>query len=340
MGVTLKDIANYCGVSSATVSMIINGKPNRISQDTIKKVEHAIKHLGYTPNIAARSMVTRKTKTIGLTIPDIGDYFFSELAKGVGDEVDKHGYDLLLGNTKKQLEKEQEYIHVFQGRSVDGIIFAPLNSGEADDLFPVLQNRNYPFVTIERYIEGISAPGVFMNNFQAAYDLTMHLTENGHKRIAFITGPLDTASAVQRFDGYKAALKRINIPFDPALVYFGDFSYESGEAAGNDLFNKGIDDVTALLASNNRMGLGFYQIAESHGLSVPQDISIAGIGGTQFHKVMRPKITTIDMPIYELGVKAAELLFLLLEGKKVEEKRVVFDLPLLKYGSVKNICCK
>jgi LacI family transcriptional regulator len=336
MGTTLKDIAEYCGVSSATVSMIINGKSGRISDDTIRRVEDAVRHLGYTPNIAARSMVTKQSKTIGLTIPDISDYFFSELAKGVGDEADEHGYDLLIGNTGSKLEKEKEYIQVFQGRSVDGIIFAPLNSCEENDLFQELQKKHYPFVTIERYIKD-QVPGVFMKNFQGAYDLTRLMIEKGHRKIAFITGPLCTASAFQRLSGYKAACRSMNITVDEQLIFPGDFSYESGNRAGKEFFDERECTATAILASNNRMALGFYEEILAHGLSVPEDLSIAGIGGARFYPVLNPKITTIDMPIYDLGREAAKLLFHLLKGEEIKKRAVEFDLNVLDLGSIRDL---
>lgn len=336
MGLTLKDIAEYCNVSTATVSMIINGKAERISQATIEKVHTAIDTLGYTPNIAARSMVTKQSKTIGLTVPDVSDYFFSELAKGVGDEADRNGYDLLLCNTNMELAKEQEYIQVFQGRSVDGAIFTPLNSCEDNSMFASLQAKRYPFVTIERYLSDLQVPGVKMNNFQGAYELAHSMTENGHRKIAFITGPMVTKSAQQRLAGYEAALRQMNIEVDQRYILTGDFSYESGRQAALEFYGREEhEQVTAVLASNNRMALGFYEIAEAHGVRIPEELSIAGVGGTRFHPVLRPKITTIDMPIYELGKSAAELLFSIIEGRKIERRQVSFDLRIMDQGTIR-----
>ncbi|MDY0289293.1 MAG: LacI family DNA-binding transcriptional regulator [Sphaerochaeta sp.] len=337
MGINLIDVANYCNVSSATVSMVVNGKTERISDATTQKVLEAVKVLGYVPNMAARSMMTRQTKTIGLIIPDISDYFFSELAKGIGDEADRMNYDLILGNTNGSLAKEQEYIRVFQGRLVDGIIFSPLNTGEENDQFAVLQAKKYPFVTIERYLAELEVPSVIMNNFQGAFDLATHMTSLGHRHIAFITGPMAAESSKQRLAGYKSALSNVHIPYDPSLVFEGNFFYESGVKAGEDFFSLGRTDVTAVLASNNTMALGFYEVAESRGYSIPKDLSLAGIGGARFCPVLRPKITTIDMPIYEIGKSAAQMLFKLIKGKPLKEKKKVFDLKLLEQGSVAQI---
>lgn len=337
MGISLKDVATYCNVSSATVSMIVNGKADRISAPTIKKVLDAVTLLGYVPNMAARSMVTRQTKTIGLIIPDISDYFFSELAKGVGDEAERMNYDLILGNTNGSLAKEQEYIQVFQGRLVDGMIFTPLNTCEENAQFSVLQAKNYPFVTIERYLSDLEVPTVRMNNFQGAFDLTSHMTSLGHRHIAFITGPMTTESAKQRLEGYKSALKAMQIPYDPSIVFEGDFLYESGVRAAQVFFSLGRADVTAVLASNNAMALGFYEVAELKGYSIPKDISLAGIGGTKFWPVIRPRITTLAMPIYEIGVAAARLLFKVIEGEPIAETTRMFDVKLCDLGSVATI---
>ncbi len=337
MGISLKDVATYCNVSSATVSMIVNGKADRLSAATIKKVLDAVTLLGYMPNMAARSMVTRQTKTIGLIIPDISDYFFSELAKGVGDEADRMNYDLILGNTNGSADREQEYIQVFQGRQVDGMIFTPLNIGEENTQFSVLQAKHYPFVTIERYLTDLEIPQVIMNNFQGAFDLTSLMTKLGHRHIAFIAGPMTTESARQRLEGYKNALNTIGVAYDPSVVFEGDFSYESGVRVAEEFFTLTRPDITAVLSSNNAMALGFYEVAEAQGYSIPKDISLAGVGGTKFWPVLRPRITTIDMPIYEIGVAAAQLLFKVIEGKPMTETTQVFDLKILDQGSVANI---
>ncbi|NBK22053.1 MAG: LacI family transcriptional regulator, partial [Spirochaetia bacterium] len=231
----------------------------------------------------------------------------------------------------------QEYIQVFQGRQVDGMIFTPLNMGEQNTQFSALKAKHYPFVIIERYLADLGIPRVIMNNFQGAFDLTSHMTSLGHRHIAFITGPMTTEGARQRLEGYKNALDTLGITYDPTIVFQGDFSYESGVRAAEEFFTLRRPDVTAVLASNNAMALGFYEVAETQGYSIPKDISLAGIGGTKFWPVIRPRITTIDMPIYELGVAAAQLLFKVIEGKPMAETTQVFDLKLLDQGSVADI---
>ncbi|MDD4083784.1 MAG: LacI family DNA-binding transcriptional regulator [Sphaerochaetaceae bacterium] len=338
MGITLKDIANYCGVSSATVSMVVNEKAERLSWETQKKVKEAIKKLGYTPNLAARTMVTKSTKTIGLMVTDVSDYFYGKIAKGVGKIANENGYDLILASTEKSLEKEQKLIKVFKSRGVDGIIFTPLNSCEEDAEFDELYKEEYPFVTIERYLLNADIPSVKINNFQGMFDLTKLFLDKGHKKFAFVKGPKGVGSTDLRYQGFVSALNCYNIKLDPSLVFEGDYTYESGLIAGAKFLTRYTPDITAIIVSNNDMEYGFYEAIAKVGLNINKNISIAGGGGgVDQYSIFNPKFTSIDTLSKNLGEKATKILLQIMNKEKNISKLFIQNLEIQDRGSILNI---
>ena len=338
MGITLSDIAKHCGVSSATASMIVNGKTKRFSDATISKVEKAIKELNYTPNYAARTMVTNTTNTIGLVVTDVSDHFFGRIAKGVSQITNECGYDLLLASTDGSLKKEQDYIKVFKSRGVDGIIFAPLNTVEEDEAFEQLFESGYPFVTIERYLSNTAISSVKMNNYQGMFDLTKMFINKGHKRLAFITGPMSVKSSRLRYRGFIEAHKDSNLTIDSSLVYLGDYSYESGVKVGKEFLKHYTPDITGVIASNNDMEYGFYEVLKDAGIILNKDISIAGGGGgIAPYPVIEPKFTSIDASSRRLGLTATKMLISLLKKEKLEENNIVLDLDIQDRGSIQEV---
>ncbi len=338
MAVTIKDVARVCNVSIATVSRVINEKTEGISDKTRELIKKTIKELNYQPNGLARSMITKKTKTIGLVIPDVRNPFFSELARGVEDVCNRNGYGFFLCNTDGHFKKEAEYILLLKERLADGILFTTQNDIEYNDAFKRFQQERFPFLFIERYVDSLhEVPGVFVDNFKAAFDITEFIINHGHREIAFISGPLSTKNAQLRKEGYAAALANHGIPLKKGLIAEGNYKDSGGYKAIQTLCKKGTIPFSALFAANDLMAFGAYQALEERGVSIPEDVSIAGFDNTPFPEVFRPKLTTMEIPAYKMGETSAEMLLTLLKGNTLKKTRIVYSLELVDKGSVRRI---
>ena len=333
--VTIKDIARLCNVSIATVSRVINNKPDGVGEKTVEHIRKVIHDMDYQPSSIARSMITKRSHTIGLVIPDIRNPFFSELARGVEDVCNGVSFGCFLCNTDGSIEKENEYIRLLRGRVVDGVLFTTQNNIEFNEAFFDFQKAHYPFCLIERYItEMPSVPGVYVDNLKGAYDMTDFIIKKGHRKVAFISGPLSTSNARLRRDGYLQAMRDNGLEVDDSLVVEGNYRFSGGYAAAKKLAEGRRPTFTALFASNDLMALGAYKYLEEQGYQIPQDISIAGFDNIAYPPVLRPKLTTIEIPAYELGKRAAQMLFQLIRGETLEEPRHVFAPIMRDNGSV------
>ncbi len=332
---TIKDIARLAGVSITTVSRVINNKREGVGEETVERIRRIIGELGYEPNVVARSMITKRSHTIGLVLPDIRNPFFSELARGVEDVCNKYSFGCFLCNTDGDAQKEQEYIQLLKGRVADGILFTTQNTSEYNEVFKSFSKAGYPFCFIERYIDEMpDVPGVYFDNFSGARLLTDYLLDRGHRRIAFISGPLATHNARQRKDGFLAALRERGIDPDERMILEGNYKYDGGYGGVDELLNVRKADFTALFASNDLMALGALHKLQERGFDVPKDVSIAGFDHIVFPPVLRPSITTVEIPAYALGTSSAELLFSLMRGETPAERKITFAPKLVDQGSV------
>lgn len=332
--ITIRDIARHCGVSIATVSRVLNGLGG-VGPETAERVRQAMAEHDYHPNSVAQSLITRRTHTIGLVIPDVRNPFFSELARGVEDTCNASSFGCLLCNTDGSVEKEKEYIAVLRGRVADGAIFTTQNATEYSDALVGLRKRSYPFCFVERYVKELpDVPGVYFDNLAGAQEMTEFILGMGHRRIAFISGPLSTRNARLRKQGFLRALGRHGIAPDEALVFEGNYRYSGGYKGAEALLAGGPPRFTALFAANDLMALGAYQLLQDRGYRIPDDVSIAGFDNISYPPVMKPVITTIEIPAYELGKSAAEMLFAQLEGNAIVPQRRVFGPTLRDKGSV------
>ena len=333
---TIKDIAKMCGVSITTVSKVINKKFAGIGAATIAKVEAVVKKHGYRPNAVARSMITRKTHTIGLVLPDVRNPFFAELARGVEDVCNDRSFGCFLCNTDGRIEKEDACIALLRGQVADGILFTTQNRIEFNPAFLQLREDKYPFCLIERYLKEMpDVPGVYFDNIGGAHMATRYLLERGHRKIAFISGPETTVNADYRRQGYEQALREAGLEPEAVLMTTGDYRYHSGYEAMAALLARPSARFTALFASNDLMALGAFQRLEEAGMGVPDDVSIISFDNAPFPNVMKPAITTIELPAYAMGKRAAEMLFDCLDGKAGNGARYVFAPRIIEKDSVR-----
>ncbi len=326
MTATLKDIARLAGVSTATVSKIVNGKDHDIGEKTIEKVKSSIQEQDYRPNSLARSMKTKVTKTIGLIIPDVRNPFFTDLARGAEDSANERGYSLLFCNSDDDLKKEMEYINTLTEKQVDGIALAGSvkRNREIEEKFQV----RVPIVTLDRdaYFKGIKGR-VLIDNFNGAYDAVKYLIGLGHRRILFLSGRLDIRVSEERLAGYRKALEDSGIGFDGDLVAEGNFNFNFGY----DYIMSGSLDgtVTAIFCGNDLIALGAVKALKKLKKKVPEDISIIGFDDIYLASINTPELTTVRQPSYDLGYIAVGRLIDILEGIEHKQNMVEIKLELV-----------
>ena len=333
MNITIKDIARLANVSIATVSKVINNKTEGISEETKNRILQLIKETGYQPNAIARSLVTKKTKTIGLIVPDISNPFFPDVARGVEDGAHMDGYNVFLCNTDDNLDKEIEYIKVLREKCVDGIIFTSGSIPKYEHIVE-LRTSGIPIVIIDRRIDSEDVYGVFLDNYKGGYIATRYLISLGHKRIGCVTGPLYVSSAIERLEGYKKALMDNGIDIDETLIFEGDYRISGGAVGAEKLLDR---KVTAIFAFNDLMAYGAYLTIRSHGYKIPDDISVVGFDDIQLSQVMEPQLTTIRQPAYDMGLNAVRILINLIGGKKCTKKIVKLQPQLIVRQSTKSL---
>lgn len=323
---TMKDIARLCNVSIATVSKVINNKDDDLSEKTIEAVKKVIKEQNYSPNSVARSMVTKKTKTIGLIIPDVRNPFFTDLVRGAEDIAHKRGYSLFTCNTDDDLNKEIEYINSLIEKQVDGIaLLGAINRNKELE-----QDRNIkvPIVSLDRnvYFEGIQA-NIEVNNLEGAYDAIDYLIKSGHKKIMFLSGQLDIKPSRERLEGYKKALLDNDIEFDERLVIVGKFSSDFGYEIIHEIdLDK---DVSAIFCGNDLIAIGAMNALKEKGIDVPKDISIVGFDDIAISSLVTPKLTTVMQPSYEIGYKAVKKLIDIIEKKEKSNDTLKINTKLI-----------
>lgn len=304
MGVTIKDIAALAGVSKTTVSKVINNKDDSISKATKDKILKIMKEQNYVPNKLAQGLVTKRTKTIGLLIPDIRNPFFTDISRGAEDFARKKGYNIIFCNTDEDYEKEAQCVSMLCEKMVDGIIFAPSsNTLYEEDRYSNLQ---IPIVLVDKNIDIQNAKGVVkVDNKNGTYEATKHLIKNGHKEILYLSGPLKNDIAKERLNGYIRALEKNNRLFNRENVIEGKYKYEWSYE-----YIKSLDEInfSAICCANDLIAIGAIQALRERNLKVPQDISVVGFDDIETAKLTDPSLTTVRQPSYEMGQKASEIL--------------------------------
>lgn len=310
--ITIKDVARKSDVSIATVSKIINGKDEHISEATRQRVFEVIEHLGYVPNSMAKGLKESNTKTLGLVIPDIGNAF-PEMAKGAQDEAFSHGYTLLFGSTDNNYIQEEKFLGALKSRMIEGIIYVSSNPETSSKL---LSDMSIPIVFIDRKIEKNQKMGsVLIDNYAAMKDVAKYVTEKGCKKIAYITADISTSPSMERYNGFTDGLREAEIDFDKRLHYFGTFSVETGQIGAMTLLQRE-PDIDCIVCGNDLMAIGAISVCEKLGKRIPEDIKIMGFDDIYISKYLNPELTTVRQNAYEMGKQAASMLIHHIEYEK------------------------
>lgn len=332
--VTIYDVAREAGVSMATVSRVVNNNPN-VKPQTRKKVFEAIERLGYRPNAVARGLASKRTTTVGVVIPDISNSIFAEVARGIEDIANMYHYNIILCNADKKKEKEIRVINTLLEKQVDGLVF--MGGAVTEEHVQAFKTSSVPIVLCATADEEMEYPSVDIDHEGAAFDAVQELIDNGHRNIGMISGPLqDPANGYSRYQGYRKALEKAGIPFREDYVRIGNYRYESGiETMG--YFLELPERPTAIFAATDEMAIGAIHSILDYGLSVPNDISVISVNNIRMAEMVRPQLSTVAQPMYDIGAVSMRLLTKLMKNEAVEDARVILPHTLIQRNSVSKV---
>jgi len=315
--INITDVAKEAGVSIATVSRVVNNNDYPVRAETRAHVLEAVERLGFRPNDLARGLMQKRTRTVGLLVPDLANPYYPEIARGVEDAASAQLYALVFCNTDRRADKTEYYVNTLLQKRMDGIIIA---GGGTDFTAASTAFAEYgaPVVFIGRHREG--GHSVQISNAAAARDATSHLTLLGHRAIAFLAGPPALTSVQDRLEGYRDGLQDAGLGFDERLVREGDFGERSGYESARSLLAQD-PRPTAIFAANDLMAIGAMAAVRDAGLAVPGDVSIVGFDGIALGSYVRPALSTVAIPTYELGTAAMRMLLELVERKQQPEPK-------------------
>ncbi|MBM7715250.1 catabolite control protein A [Siminovitchia sp. FSL H7-0308] len=333
MNVTIYDVAREANVSMATVSRVVNGNPN-VKPATRKKVLEVIDRLEYRPNAVARGLASKKTTTVGVIIPDVANIFYAELARGIEDIATMYKYNIILSNSDQNVNKELHLLNTMLGKQVDGIVVMSQNI--TDEFVQELKRSPVPIVLAGSIESSNSLPSVNIDYRQATFDATTHFIEKGHKNIAFVMGPMrDLINHGHKLVGYKEAMEQAGLEFKEEYVIEGEYTYDTGLEAWQKM--KQLDPrPTAVVSGDDEMALGVLHGAQDDGLSIPNDLEVITSDNTKLTLMVRPQLTTIVQPLYDIGAVSMRLLTKYMNKEKVQDNVVVLPHRLETRGSTKE----
>ncbi|HZG85833.1 LacI family DNA-binding transcriptional regulator [Paenibacillus sp.] len=332
MPADIRQVAQQAGVSTATVSHVINNT-RFVSEKTKKKVYEAMKLLNYQPNSVARSLRSHKTNTIGLVVPilpsDTSNFFFMTVAQGIQSKLKHHGYHLLLStNTTESIEDEREQIRLFNSKQIDGLFIASI-AEETSYLNDIVSN--YPVVFIDRRARGYEADCVIADGYGGSYKAVKTLIDKGHRNIGLITGGLGISTSDERFNGYRQALADHGIPYEEDMVRIAHPSFESGYENAKRLLDE--QNVTALFIANNVLTMGAMKYLQDMNIRIPEQLAVIGFDDYDWTRITTPPLTVIRQPSFELGEKAAEVMLERLADSAKPFEEYCLDTALVLRGS-------
>lgn len=300
---TIRDVARLAGVSVATTSGVINGKPT-IKPALVQRVKDAMSALDYHPDHVARSLRARRTMTVGAVIADITNPFYADVIRGAEMEAQRAGYSVFLCDASEDPSLEGRYLNTLFSRRVDGVLLAPTAASPVE--YAAMQKR-FPMVLVDGYPLGFSGAAVVTDNVSAAYDGAQHLISLGHTRIAIIAGRLDLSSGSDRLEGFRKALHEQRLPLPEEYLQRGDFRPESGYRCGLDLMRLS-NPPTAIFSSNNQMTLGLMRALNELKVACPEKVSVLSFDDFPWASYFTPRLTAIAQPANEMGKQAMQML--------------------------------
>lgn len=327
---TIQDVARDAGVSTATVSRVFSA-PELVLEGTRQKVLEAVARLGYEPNFAAKSLRTLRTEKILVTVPDISNPFFSRVIRGVEEAAHAAGYSVLLGDTRHQEEREEQYATMLRRKEADGLIFLGHRLPDTlADMVAAMGPRT-PIVNGCEFAPDLGVASAHIDNTAAAAEVMDHLYGLGHVRVGVITGPLASPLSADRLAGVRAAAERHGRAASLQIIT-GDFTIESGLHQATALL-AGQDRPTAIFCFSDEMAMGALEAIRRAGLSCPRDVSLVGFDDIRFAEYLAPQLTTVSQPMDAIGHEVVRLLLDILKGRATTLQQVTLPHRLVVRAS-------
>lgn len=325
---SILDVAQHAGVSVATASRVMSHSSYPVSETTRRKVLEAASALSYVPNSLARSLRVQRSGLIAVMVGDNTDPYFAEITRGVEEIANEQNYLTIVCNAERDPQKELHYLRSLRDYRIDGVIFAgggltiPGHSELLEAVVQEMQRHGAAVVTLAQHT--LHVPSIQADNFAGAKQMTAHLLALGHRRIAFVAGPSDLLVANVRLQGYMTALVEAGCRVDPTLIIAGNFTHHSGAQAVDRLAHLALTErPTAIFAANDETALGVLQATHKHGWRIPEDISVCGFGDLPLAQLVQPALTSVHIPLRELGRKGADYLLRLQRHEQVPTLEVL-----------------
>jgi LacI family transcriptional regulator len=318
MDIKIVDVAAKAGVSSATVSRVLNSY-DKVSPKTREKVMKVIQEMGYQPNTAAKNLRSQKTMAMGVIVPEINNSYFAEIIKGIENKAYANKYKVIICDTGNNKDKELEFINLLMNKAVDSMIL--VSSLLSDEEICRIADMNYLIGIVGRDINHNKIPCVYTDNVKFSREVVQHLVEQGHRKIAFLSGYAYAIDSYERLEGYLKALREHNIPFHPELIETGNFSENGGYEATKRLLAKRIS-FTAVYAANDEMALGVYKACLEIGIKIPDQLAVVGVDDNRISRYITPKLSTVNQPKTKMGTAIVEKLIEWLEHDEIASDRV------------------
>ena len=326
---TIRDVARQAGVSTTTVSHVINGT-RKVDPATAARVQTAVDELGYRPNALARSMRRGTTHTVGIVIPDIANPFFGDLARSLEDAMFAAGYSAIICNSDGDTRKEAQYIDVLLSKKVDGLLL--IAASQPTEAMRHFAEAGPPTVIVDRELDEVEASQVIVENHRGGYLAGQHLLRLGHRDIGVIAGPGGLGTSARRLAGFRAALDEAGVNLESRRISQGDFRAASGRAAMDAWISNG-SRPTAVFAENDLMAIGALSAAHAAGIHVPGSLSVVGFDGIHFGADVMPPLTTVAQSANDVARTAVELLFERLRDPAAAPRHVELPVSLIVRGS-------
>jgi LacI family transcriptional regulator len=323
---TIKEVAKKARVSVGTVSNVLTGAVP-VSPRLKDRVLEVIKQLDYHPNYVARSLKKRRTNTIGMVVSDITNPIIPQLVRGAEDQAWAAQFMLITFNSDNQIEREQQMLGALRSRQVDGILLVAANGADHSHV-KLLHDSGLPLVCLARQIQGLDVDCVVADHAAGAYEAVKHLNSLGHRTIALVNGDLELQTSLDRHAGYRRALEEAGIPYREELVILGGYRAEDSYAGGSQLMRQN-PRPTAVLTANSILALGFLRALRESGLTCPGQIALASFDDAIFAEALRPSLTSIALPNYQLGAQAMDLLLKRIEDPARERTRLLLPPKLI-----------
>lgn len=333
--ITIKEVAEYANVSQATVSRVINGQ-NSVKEKNLEKVKKAIAELGYTPNSAAKALASNRSNSIGMLVGSLDGPFYGPLMHSAEDTLYKKGLHFIVTSGQDDEQKEHDALNFLRSKQVDGAIVHA--DKVSDDTLKSLTSDFKALVVLNRKIAELKDQCLYLDNELGGYIATKHLLDNGHKNIACITGPMSKQDARDRLLGYIRALAEHGVPYDPNLTIEARFDHDGNFETASKLLDRD-NKITAIFCQNDNIALAVYDVCVHRNLLIGEDISVVGFDNDLLSKHMRPQLTTVGFPLYEMGKIAGDMIIDQINGTGKMTSRKLIPTIVIR-DSVKDMTTK